>query len=127
MYPLITLYNFRLSRARRTVENAFGHMASRFRLLRRDMDQSYENCVKSVKAIVVLHNFLTENSKTYQNMNETDSGKKNLSGLDSISTNGRQFNASGSKEAKDIRNNLADYFFDKGAVPFQWERTFGKK
>ena len=118
---------FSLSRARRTVENAFGIMSGKFRLLRRPIDQHYENAVKSVKAITVLHNFLRERS--LQNGEKISDSKCSdvfiESKMDSISS-GKQFNGSGTAGAKAMRDHLAEYFYDKGQVKFQWSRTFGK-
>lgn len=50
--------DYRISRARRTVENAFGIMASRFRILRKPIAFSAKNVEYVVRACVVLHNFL---------------------------------------------------------------------
>jgi len=50
-------FNFRLSRARRVVENAFGILAARFGVFRRPMLVKAELIVK---AATVLHNFLRE-------------------------------------------------------------------
>ena len=44
------------------VENAFGILSSRFRILRSPILQNYSNAVKSVKAAVVLHNYIMQNS-----------------------------------------------------------------
>ncbi|XP_036336873.1 uncharacterized protein LOC118746982 [Rhagoletis pomonella] len=52
------VFNYRLSRARRVVENAFGISATRFRVLRRCLDVSVDRAIKLVLAICVLHNFL---------------------------------------------------------------------
>ena len=54
------IYNYRLSRCRRTVENAFGILASRFRLFRREVDMSPDGVKLTVMASVVLHNYLRE-------------------------------------------------------------------
>lgn len=53
------ILNYRLSRARHVVENAFGIMASRFRIFYTHINVEPENIDKLVKASCVLHNFLT--------------------------------------------------------------------
>ncbi|XP_024890215.1 protein ANTAGONIST OF LIKE HETEROCHROMATIN PROTEIN 1-like [Temnothorax curvispinosus] len=52
------IYNYRLSRARRTVENVFGILASQWRLLRRPILAKVPNAIKMIQAIVCLHNWL---------------------------------------------------------------------
>ena len=72
-YPGTTLseeeriFNYRLSRGRRIVENTFGIAASRFRVLRRPIIAKIDTVVQITKAIVALHNFLMSSRK------ETDS------------------------------------------------------
>ncbi|XP_037513438.2 uncharacterized protein LOC119390007 [Rhipicephalus sanguineus] len=56
------IFNYRLSRARRCVENAFGVMASRFRIFRRTINLLPENADYVVMASCVLHNFLSEDT-----------------------------------------------------------------
>ena len=52
------IFNYRLSRARRIVENAFGITASRFRILRQEIIARPSKVESISKAVVALHNFL---------------------------------------------------------------------
>lgn len=52
-------YNYRLSRARMTVEKAFGMLAARWRILLRTIHMSVEKVDTLVVAACILHNFLT--------------------------------------------------------------------
>lgn len=56
------IFNYRLSRARRVVENAFGIMASKWRIYRKPINASLETIESIVKATVCLHNFLLSTS-----------------------------------------------------------------
>ena len=58
------VYNYRHSRARRTIENTFGLMVARWRILNTPINANIENVEKYVSAIIVLHNYLrlTENA-----------------------------------------------------------------
>ena len=47
-----------MSRGRRTIENTFGILASRFRIFRRPINCHVQTVVQITKAAVALHNFL---------------------------------------------------------------------
>lgn len=51
-------FNYRLSRARRYVECAFGILANKWRILHRAMNVQYEFATDIIKACCVLHNFV---------------------------------------------------------------------
>lgn len=50
------IYNYRLSRARRTIENAFGIMGAKWRIYHRPIDTDVVLTEHIVKATVCLHN-----------------------------------------------------------------------
>lgn len=56
------IFNYRLSRARRVVENAFGLISARFRILRRPMEVAPETVKQIVLCICALHNYLLSTS-----------------------------------------------------------------
>ena len=60
------IFNYRLSRARRVVENAFGVLSSVFRVLRKPLLLQPEKAQVVVMATICLHNFLRK-SRTSRN------------------------------------------------------------
>lgn len=59
------VFNYRLSRARQTIECAFGILAARFRVYKRPFECKLETVDKEVMATCVLHNYL-RNQKVMQ-------------------------------------------------------------
>nr|CAI5838201.1 unnamed protein product [Callosobruchus analis] len=56
-------YNYRLSRARMTVECTFGICSAKFRILLKSIDTKVENAVHISKAICILHNLIIDMEK----------------------------------------------------------------
>lgn len=117
------VFNYRLSRARRVVESAFGILAARWRIFRRPIIASVENARKMVQATVALHNFiLTHEEKlpttTYARMTPED--RTIISqGLSSLPLcKGRVCNS-----GIEIRNAYSEFFLGTGALPFQWDKA----
>ena len=52
------IFNYRLSRARRLIENAFGVLTQRWQFLRKDLVALPENAIIYMQAVIVLHNWL---------------------------------------------------------------------
>ena len=114
------VFNYRLSRARRVVESAFGIMAMRFRCFRRPFSLKPENVDIVVKAATVLHNFLRREvgiryTRIARNANEEQPRLLMRSGL-------RKYGRRNSNKAMEIRNTFKSYFTNNaGAVPWQDE------
>lgn len=62
------IFNYRLSRARRVIENTFGLAASRFRIFRRPIIANVAKAKVVTKAVVTLHNFLM--SRNFSNAHQ---------------------------------------------------------
>ena len=121
------IFNYRLSRTRRVVENAFGIMANRFRVFLSPINLEPHKVTAIILAACCLHNFLIDNNKhTYisaaNDFEDTEhvivSGSwRNdpaLSGLPSTS------DRNPAETAKGQRNDIAEYFSsDHGSVPWQ--------
>lgn len=65
------VFNYRLSRARQTVECTFGILASRFRVFQKPFEIKVASVVDVVKAACILHNYLQRNA-TVTNVVEKD-------------------------------------------------------
>jgi hypothetical protein len=121
------IFNYRLSRARRVVENAFGILANRFRVFLTTIKLSPDKVVDLVLAACCLHNFMIDNNKhaytsaldieDIDQLQFTSGAWRNdpqLSGL--APTSGRN----PPQGAKKQREALTNYFVSEyGAVPWQ--------
>nr|XP_022900835.1 protein ALP1-like isoform X1 [Onthophagus taurus] len=123
------VFNYRLSRARRVVENAFGILASRFRVFQKPIAANVDTVDKIVLAACALHNWLRkENRNTYLTSSDVDhedietgnsplgSWRTDTEGLQSICHQGSNHS---SISAIQKRETFKNYFNNKGAVPWQ--------
>ena len=120
------IFNYRHSRARRVVENAFGIAAARWRVWRRDIESAPYMAILISKAVVVLHNFAMvhesttpETFKRIADMYKAENVKYPQTNLRPIhyDNNTKRSNQRGSE----LRDTLKNYFVDEGSVSWQDE------
>jgi len=114
------IFNYRLCRGRRVVENAFGILANRFRVLQTTMYLPVETVQNVTLACCTLHNFLSTENSTFLNEisnikdNNYDSSRYNnqLQSLDVI-------NVRPNRISLHVRSTFKKYFNTVGSVPWQ--------
>ncbi|XP_067647650.1 putative nuclease HARBI1 [Eurosta solidaginis] len=128
------IFNYRLSRARGLVENVFGILVSRFRILLNTLNFSPDKSTKFVLACCYLHNFLRKSKcETYftaepcSNVEtteafETPGSQEKGDVLDSLSSTAIR---NASANAKHMRNKFRIYFSSVGTVPWQ-DKVYNK-
>ncbi|XP_075539977.1 uncharacterized protein LOC142574861 [Dermacentor variabilis] len=133
--PAERIFNYRPSRARRCVENAFGIPRARFIIFRGPINLSPENAKRAVKAACVLHIFLcmesngrssyspvgfVDHEDVYGNM--IDGAWRATTDTDSATfglqpTQARKC----AHSALQVRKQHAAYFAHEGKVPWLWK------
>ena len=131
------IFNYRLSRARRVIENAFGIMVARWRIFSHPIQASVETAEAITKAAICLHNFLRlTNSAVYCPkgfVDSTDSsgnikpGEWRSIALEAngairnlLPLRGRRYKTT----AIEVREILTNYLnSDAGSVPWQWDHV----
>jgi hypothetical protein len=135
------IYNYRHSRARRVIENAFGILRSRWRIFSKPIKASVRNTENYVMACICLHNYLrqTENSlytpKGFVDVILADGTIKEGEWRARVTSDGGLQSIKPMKggrrkvEATDLRENLKEYVNSEiGSVSWQIEyvRSVGK-
>lgn len=123
------IFNYRLSRARRIIENSFGILVSRWRILKNTLNLYPENAERVVLATVALHNFIklngTENRYIPPNFVDREDSdhaihkgewRQEVENLPPA----RLGSNNSTRAAFNQRDDLANYFVNVGAVPFQY-------
>ena len=129
------IYNYRHSRARRIVENLFGIVANRWRVFRSIILLPPDTIEKLVLAALKLHNYLRQSHSRnmYCPLGFADSVVMDGSMVDgSVHRYPHQSHFSlykvGSKGhnptfvAKEVRDAFKEYFYNEGAVLWQWDK-----
>jgi len=107
------IFNYRLSRSRNTVENAFGILASTSRIYQRPFECRIQLCDKLILATDVLHNYILESpTETNPALGEEQTNplvRMNVA----AATNS-------TREVLDVRNSFMEYFMpDEGRDEWQ--------
>lgn len=121
------VFNYRLSRARRTVECSFGILSSQWRVYRKTILATIENATRIVQATVCLHNFLLRRSLTVpadncQYSRPTEREDITSEYFQAFLPN-RDPRGCDNPNVTQIRDEFKNYFCTSGAVDFQWEKA----
>uniref|UniRef100_A0A8C5N0E5 DDE Tnp4 domain-containing protein n=1 Tax=Leptobrachium leishanense TaxID=445787 RepID=A0A8C5N0E5_9ANUR len=93
------VFNYRLTRARRVVECAFGILSNKWGILHRPINLKLENAISVVKAVCVLHNFV----RCRDGFSFEDSLAHCMESTDLLASRG-------SRHGGSVRDNFAAYF-----------------
>lgn len=120
------IFNYRLSRARRIVENFFGILVARFTIFQKPINLSPTKVNAIVLTCCFLHNFLRKHSSSYINNQPPCFNQNSLNMESGASSNcvrlpGMKNGSciSSSKSAKEVRDVFCNYFNDEGKVEWQ--------
>jgi len=122
-----TIYNYRVSRARRIVENVFGILTSRFRIFLSQINLDPDKVSILVMACCYLHNFLRR--KKVESYFQGGLDIENVNTGEVISADWRSDSSllalevpqgrNSTVAAKEVRLKFCSYFNNAGAVPWQ--------
>ena len=126
------IFNYRLSRARRIVENAFGILSNRFQVFKSPIALCPDKVEVIVLASICLHNMLRSLQGSYyipsgsvdyeDTLNEEiHSGEwRNSSSSTGMQSLAQQGSNRYSLDAKSVRDEFTEYFNSLGSVEWQW-------
>lgn len=116
------IYNYRLSRARRVVENAFGILVQKWRIFKVPINAKVTVVELIIKACVCLHNFLLDRKYDYYS---------NIGTIKNVDLTGTAFGKIKNskvtfhkRSVAEIRVEYADFFSTDGGLDFQDAKVF---
>nr|CAI5829784.1 unnamed protein product [Callosobruchus analis] len=112
------IYNYRLSRARRTVECAFGILVSKWRCLKTELQVEPHHVDKLVLTACLLHNILIDKEGLDEGVLQKIDSKNIVDNARSTVTGPRCYNRAG-RDAYYIRDQFKIFFNTVGATNFQ--------
>lgn len=108
------IFNYRLCRARRYIECAFGILSNKWRIFHRPLNVQPDFATDIVKACIVLHNYVRDRDGYV--VEDTMS----MTGLQNIQV---PCNTRGGLKANNVRNILCKYFMSSvGSIPWQMSK-----
>jgi hypothetical protein len=115
------IFNYRLSRARRVVENVFGILANRFRCLLTTLQQGPERAATITMACCVLHNLLRIRNPSGTDPRQVQDELDDRGTAGQLQDMGDKYQGRNpSRQAKEIREYLVDYVnSEQGSVTWQ--------
>lgn len=116
------IFNYRLSRARRIIENIFGILVNRFGILQGTINLPVETVDLIVLTICTLHNFLRKKLPHRYMTPEEEVENEFENELTSLQNS--QLSRNPTENAKAVRDRFLEYFTSVGAVDWQEERAF---
>jgi len=130
------IFNYRLSRARRVIENAFGLLRTRWRIFSRHIKASVESVENFTFATIALHNYLrqTDNASycpygfvdSYDDKGNFKPGewRKQVVGDGCLQELNNVRGSRPTSNAKEMREAIKSYLnSEKGAVDWQWKHV----
>jgi len=123
------IFNYRLSRARRSVEYAFGILAARWRIFRRPIIAHVSTAKIAVQAATTVHNFVMKHElqlqpkeRQYSVLTANDRNVISTGFQDECNRNKRR-NADSIK----IRDAFATYFETSNPLSWQWRKALNNE
>lgn len=115
-------FNNRLSRARRVIENSFGILSARWRILLQTINAEPDMVENIIKACVCLHNFLRVKSPTYcppgfSDCDDLDNGQwRKNAGKHILQSVGHSTYRNSTHRALKLRDEIAFYLSGEGKI-----------